>query len=106
MAKPSLTTSMKDFLEKMLEVGLGTMQQTREAGKKLLDDLAAKGAAKKEEGGKLVTELAEKGQQQKRQLEEYLSGLVERALARADLARRSELAKLEARVKELEQRLG
>ena len=105
MAKSTLTTGIKELIGKTFDLGLGAAYLTTEAAKKLVDELVAKGAVKKQEKGKLLEELLEKGKRQKEEVEKGISNLVDKALAGANLARRSDLEKLKKRVKDLEQRL-
>jgi polyhydroxyalkanoate synthesis regulator phasin len=106
MPEQSKSASWRELLEKTVELGLGAALLTKDAAKKLVDDLVRRGAMTKEEGSKLVSEMLEKGKGQKEKMEALISETVERVLRKADLARRSSFEELEKRVAALETQLG
>ena len=106
MSKEPKITSWRELLERTIELGLGAALLTKESATKLVDELVKRGDVSREEGKKLVSDMLEKGRGQKKRMEDFVAGVVERALAKADVARRSELDGLQRRVAELEGRMG
>jgi len=105
MAEEKKAPTLRDLFLRSVEVGLGAAALTRETAQKVVDELVAKGAVSRAEARETVSELLERGQRQKEQLDQYLAGVVSGVLEKADLARASQVRKLEARIAELEARL-
>ena len=99
------TTSWRDVLDRMVELGLGAALLTKEATDKLVDDMVKRGAVTREDGKKLLGEMVEKGRLQKERMDEVIVETVSRMLEKADLARRSQVEALEKRIVALETEL-
>jgi len=97
--------SWHELFEKTVELGLGAALLTKEAAGRLVDDLVKRGAVSREEGKKLLSHMLEKGKGQKEKMDQHISEVFERLLAKADVARRSSLEELECRVAALEKKL-
>jgi len=105
MTHEPTTASWRELLEKTVELGLGAALLTREAIARLVEDLVKRGAVTREDGKRLLEEMLEKGKGQKKKMESFVAEVVERALVRADLARRSAVEDLEQRIAALEDQL-
>ena len=106
MSGESKIGSWRELLEKTIEVGLGAALLTKESATKLVDELIQRGEVTKGESKKLIAEILDKGKQQKQRMEEFVGEVVQRAMDRADVARRSQIEELERRVDELAARLN
>lgn len=98
-------TSWSELLTRTMELGLGAASLTVETAQKVVKDLVHHGQVTEAEGESLVDRLLAMGREQRTQLEGLVNKGVEGAMERMDLARRSELASLHARVTELESML-
>ena len=95
-------TSWGDLFTRTLELGLGAASLTVETAQKIVADLVHRGQVTEEESESLVSRLLALGREQRTQLEGLINKGVEHALERMDLARRSDVDTLHARVEELE----
>ena len=98
--------SWRELFEKTIELGLGAALLTRESATKLVDDLIQRGTVTKDEGKKLVADMLEKGKHQKQKMEDFIAEVVQRAMDKADVARRTDIEELERRIVEMEDRLN
>ncbi|NIM50490.1 MAG: hypothetical protein GTN69_08550 [Armatimonadetes bacterium] len=98
-------TSWHELLNRTVELGLGAALLTRESAQRLADELLKKGEMSREEGKKLVSDMLKKGKDQKQRMEEFVTGIVEHALEKMEVARRAQIEQLEKRVAALEKRL-
>jgi polyhydroxyalkanoate synthesis regulator phasin len=105
MSEEKKVTSWRQLFDQMIELGLGAALLTKETAAKWAEELVKRGDVSREEGKKLVSEMMEKGRGQKAKMESFVTDVVERVLARSDLARRSKMEDLERRVAALEERL-
>lgn len=104
MSEGAKITSWRELFDRMVELGLGAALLTKESATKLVDELVKKGHISREESKKLVSEMLDKGRGQKQKMDDFVVDAVERALAKADIARRSQIEELERRLEELEKR--
>jgi polyhydroxyalkanoate synthesis regulator phasin len=95
--------SWRELLDKSLDIGLGAIVLTKQSLSKLVDELVSKGSLQREEAKKLVEQMLERGREGKSKVEALIADAVEKMLVRADVARRSELDALAARIERLEQ---
>ncbi len=95
-------TSWGDLLSRTLELGMGAASLTVDTAQKVVKDLVHRGQVTEAEGETLVDRLLTMGREQRAQLDALINKGVEGAMERMDLARRSELVALHARVAELE----
>jgi polyhydroxyalkanoate synthesis regulator phasin len=102
MTDQEKTTSWKELWEKTLELGLGAVTLTKETAQKLANELIEKGHMTKQESEHFVERMRVAGKEQKEHLEELVAKMVDKALEKTDIARGSEVKKLEARIAELE----
>jgi len=97
---------MIELLRKTLLIGLGAVTLTKERIDGLVDELVKKGEIASKEGPKLVKELLQESQNAKKELEKKVEEATQKALKKLNLASKSEMKTLQARVEELERRVG
>jgi polyhydroxyalkanoate synthesis regulator phasin len=95
-------TSWGDLLTKTVELGVGALHLTRETGSRLIDELEERGQLTKQQATEFVDRMREVGREQQHHIEGMINRAVERALDRADVARRSEIDALKERIAALE----
>ena len=95
-------SSWSELFSRSLELGLGAASLTVETAQKVVKDLVHRGQVTEEEGESLVDRLLALGREQRQQIEQMVNKGVEHTMERMDLARRSEVEVLRARVAELE----
>jgi poly(hydroxyalkanoate) granule-associated protein len=114
-ASKDLKALSQDLVEKGREVwlaGLGALSSVGDEGTKLFNQLVSRGRELESEGRQrinaLVDELSHRQQEVKERveqsfskLEDEVSGLVEKAMARLDVPSRSEIQELTAKVNQL-----
>lgn len=105
MKSETTHASWRDLLSKAMDLGIGAVLLTKEAAEKAVDELVAKGDVTREEGKHLLERMMERGKDQKERLEKLVAELVEKAVARADLARGAELRTARAELAELGKRV-
>lgn len=96
---------MFDLIRDATKMGLGALSLSKENLKKVTDDLTDIGRVSKEEGERLFKEFEESREKYKKDLEEFVEEAVKKAIDRAGLAPKTEVAELRARVAELEETL-
>ena len=106
MAQTSERMSLSDMLNRLVDLGVGAAVMTREAVERTVDEMVSRGEMSREEGKRLAKEMADKGEQQRSRMEQMMSSAMERLAERMDLAKRSELQMLQARLNQLESRLA
>lgn len=63
---------MKETLEKILDLGIGTIAYSKDKITDFVDDLVDRGEIQKEEAAAVVAELVDRGKQEKKNLEEVV----------------------------------
>lgn len=97
---------MKDFMTKVLSLGMGLAVASKEQLEKLADELEKKGEMSKTESKEFVDKLVSKGEQASKDLEGKIRQQVQRVLEGLDMAPMSEIRRLEQRIAALEERLA
>ncbi|QJC50347.1 hypothetical protein HGI30_01170 [Paenibacillus albicereus] len=97
---------MKDLLNKAFSLGLGLAASTKEQAEKLAQELSARSDMSKADSQQFVSSMISRGQEARSGMETFIRERVKDVTDELELAHRSELARLEARVAELEARLG
>ncbi len=105
MAEEKRISSWSELFLRTVELGLGAATLTAETTQKMVNDLVGMGQVSKEEGATLIDKLIATGHEQREQMATMIEKATERALARMDLARRSEVEALRTRVAELERQV-
>jgi polyhydroxyalkanoate synthesis regulator phasin len=95
-----------DAVKKLTVLGLGLLDITEEKARELADELVKRGEARSEQPGKLVKDIMARGEEVKKTVQRHVEGVVEKTLAKANLASAKELAALEKRIAELEKKLA
>jgi len=91
---------MKDFVEKVINIGLGVFALSKEKVEKLVNELAEKGEIGKNEVQEVIAKIMEKGEEQKKELNDYIAKQVENILNKMNLATKSEIVS-EERIREI-----
>jgi len=94
--------SWSDLLGRAVDIGLGAAALTAETAQRVAGELARRGRAGGEESAGLIDRLAALAREHHEKLAKMVDGTVERATARMDLARNSEVEALRRRVAALE----
>ena len=105
MAEEKRISSWNDLFLRTVELGLGAATLTAETAQKVVNDLIGTGQVTREEGATLIDKLISMGHEQREQMTSLVEKATERAMARMDLARRSEVEALRKRVAELERQV-
>jgi polyhydroxyalkanoate synthesis regulator phasin len=83
--------SVKDFLEKSINVGLGLAAWSREKIEELVEELVRKGEVAQKDARQFATNLVQKGEEQKAELKKMINGEINAVLDKMDLVRKSEI---------------
>jgi polyhydroxyalkanoate synthesis regulator phasin len=96
-------TNMFEMIQKGLLIGIGLASLTVDKAEALVKELVKKGDVSEKEGKDLVEDLLKKSEEAKKDTEAKMQEMVRKALDKLNVATKSELAKLEERIKKLEQ---
>jgi len=88
-----------------LLAGLGLAALTREKAEEIMQDLIRRGAISREEAKELGRQIQERGETQWQEWRQWLSGGRQKVFSSAGLVTREDLARLEQKVAELEERM-
>jgi len=97
---------MKDFLKKVVNLGLGGLLVTKEKVEAVVDELVKKGEVEQEEAKKLVEELLKKGNDGRKEIAGQIEKLVKNIVAKLDLPSRKELNELKLEVEKLRKKIN
>lgn len=92
------------FFRKAMFFGLGVLTLTRDAAEKLINELVEKGEMSQEEARKFVEDALRRGEEQKEEIKTFMRQEFQKLKAELDLASRSELDDIRARIEELEKK--
>ncbi|MCM3749547.1 hypothetical protein M3223_19525 [Paenibacillus pasadenensis] len=96
---------MKDLLNKAFSLGLGLAASTKEQAEKLAQELSTRSDMSKADSQQFVSSMISRGQEARSTMETFIRDRVKDITDELELVHRGELAKLEARIAELEARL-
>jgi len=96
---------MIDLIKKTVLAGIGATVVTKEKIELAMQDWVKQGKVSTEEARQFASKLAEDGKKEWESTSKDLSERIRELLTKADYARRTEVAALEARVKVLEAKL-
>jgi len=97
---------MVDLLKKTLLAGIGAAILTKEKVEGIVDELVKRGEIASKEGPKLMKELLERSQEAKKELEKRVEESTEKVVRKLRLATRAEIDELQAKLEELEKKIG
>jgi len=92
---------MMEAMTKLMLAGMGALSMSRERAEKLFDECVRRGETEKESRGKFIKELMGAATQARKNTEKFVTERVGRAVAKMDLARRQDLARLEKKLDRL-----
>ena len=95
-----------NVFEKFINLGLGTFSMTKEIAEKFIDDMVERGELNREEAKKTVEEIIKKGEEQRDHIRCMMREEMDKWKNDSGNASQEEIARLEARIKELEDRLN
>lgn len=90
-----------DMLKKAVELGLGALVITSENVEKATNELVKKGHLKKHEGKSLIKEMIKRGAVQEKKIEVNVARMVSETLLKLDIARKTDIRRLENEIKKL-----
>lgn len=97
---------LKDVVKRSLALGFGLAVTSKEQIEKAVDDLVKRGEMTHSESQEFLKDLMKKGEKTSDEVEAMIGKRVNQVLDRLELVKKSEVEKLEQRIKELEKRLG
>jgi polyhydroxyalkanoate synthesis regulator phasin len=106
MSEQDRPTSWRELMLKTIELGLGALTLTKEAGQRLITELEEKGQMSRQEAAEAFERIRAAGKEQSHRLEEMVNKMVDHALEKTDVARGAEVKALQERIKVLEAALG
>lgn len=96
---------MKDFVNTMLNLGLGTLIVTREKAQAIAKELIKKGELNRADAQKFMNALIKHGQQAKSEVTTELTAAFKKTMAKFDFATKKEVKDLKAEVARLKKLL-
>ncbi|MDN3515553.1 MAG: phasin family protein [Candidatus Brocadia sp.] len=94
-----------DILNKVINLGFGTLIVTKENIEELIDEMVKKGEIKKDEARAQVNELFKKVSSSKQEIVSMIEKIVENALHKLDIPTRNELQQMQKKLEEIIKRL-
>lgn len=95
---------MIDFIKKSLLTGIGLALKTKDEAKSIAEDIADKLKLSEEEGNKFMDDMMKKYDEMWEDLEKRIEKRVNAVVDRMDLAKKSDLKELEAKIADLEKK--
>lgn len=95
-----------NLFEKVINLGFGAVSLTREKAEEMVRELDEKGEMSREEARQAVDKAMKKGEEEKIQIKQMIRDEINSFKNSDNNVSRKELEILEARIKELESRLG
>ena len=89
---------MFESLEKLMLAGLGAATMTKERAEKIFDEYARRGDAERKSRSGFVKELMDAADKSRRDLEKMVAQRVDEAVARANLATKADIQRLEQKL--------
>ncbi|MGE5575864.1 MAG: phasin family protein [Syntrophothermus sp.] len=97
---------MLDFVKKPLSTALGLALLTKEKADEVVKDLVKQGEMSKEEGRQFLENWAKRAEEEKEELRQRINAETRRILETTGIATRADVERLEARIRELEERVS
>lgn len=95
-----------NIFERFINLGLGTFSMSMEKAEKFVDEMVERGELNREEAKKTVEDLIKKGEEQREHIRSMMRDEMDKWKRDSGSANREEIEKLEARIKELEDKLN
>ena len=95
-----------NMFDKFLNLGIGTFSITKEKAEKLIDEMVERGEINREEAKKTVEDIINKGEEQKDQFRSMIRDEMDKWRCDHVSSTKSQIADLEARIKDLEEKLN
>lgn len=93
------------MMKKAFYLGLGVMSMTREKAERFYNEMIEKGQMSGEEAREFVDEAVKKGEEERKEMSKFIREEMDEFKKDWSMVSRAEFEALEARVKELEQKL-
>ncbi len=97
---------MKDTLERLFTLGLGTIAVTKEKAEQVAKELMKEGQLNKKEADAMVKRLMKKGEESRQELDAAVERAIQGVMKKLDIPSRSEVEKLRAEVARLKKAKG
>jgi len=94
---------MFDLIKKTMLTGVGLAAMTKDKVEELAKELSKKGKLSEKEGKDLLNELSKKSKQARKDLGKKVEDIVRKVLKKMDVATKEDIARLEKKIKHLEQ---
>ncbi|NLV22818.1 MAG: polyhydroxyalkanoate synthesis regulator [Syntrophomonadaceae bacterium] len=95
-----------DMFEKFINLGVGAFSITKEKAEKIIDEMVERGEINREEAKKTLEDVIKKGEEQRDQFRTYIREEVDKCKGEHVSSYKSKIEDLEARIKELEDKLN
>ena len=92
---------MKNTLEKIITLGLGTIAVTREKADEVVKELMKEGQISRKDADLMVKNLMKKGEASKKELHVTVENTIHAVMKKLDVPTRSEMNKLRAEIAQL-----
>lgn len=95
-----------DLFERFINLGIGAFSITKEKAEKIIDEMVERGEINRDEAKKTVDDIIKKGEEQRDQFRNMIREEMDKFKTDHVSAHKSKIADLEARVKDLEEKLN
>lgn len=96
---------MSELVKKAMLIGIGALSLTREAAEKFASDLVGKGEMSEDEAKKLAHDMVDRGTKERKAVQAAIEKHVEKIMKETGVAMKTDIARMEARIADLEARL-
>lgn len=93
---------MEDLIKKFIYTGVGLVSMTTDKFRETVDQMVSDEKLSREEGKEIVDKFFKTTEEKKGEFEAQLNEVIERVVKQFNFAPRTEVERLEARIKELE----
>jgi polyhydroxyalkanoate synthesis regulator phasin len=97
---------MKDTLERIITLGLGTIAVTKEKAEQVAKELMKEGQVNRKEADAVVKKLMKRGQESRKELDAAVEKTIHGVMKKLDIPTRSEVDKLRAEIASLKKARG
>ncbi|MCK5833589.1 polyhydroxyalkanoate synthesis regulator [bacterium] len=96
---------MFDTIKKGLYLGFGAIAITKEKAEQLVDELVKKGEAAVDEKPELVKKILERAEEQEKKVTDLIDSAVRKAVDKAKVATKDDIAQLKGQINALKEKL-